>query len=215
MPSTNIVTELFPSVSSKRLAWYVGVVAPGWSSSPGISLRPSSPIRHTYTTAVGRSASATSSVAGARWRATAAFECLELALPCVTASVELPVVLLGELPPVISSTTSSTITAPIALTAIRKPREEPPPDPERPPPCLVPERPPACPPRRGEPERVRGRLLCGVETIGSSIASLGRSWWRRYSSTSAFASRSSACAYVRRKLLTNVGPGNRPHSSFS
>src|ERR1700722_1764160 len=37
----------------------------------------------------------------------------------------------------------------------------------------------------------------------------------RYSSTSAFASRPSAWAYVRRKLRTNVGPGSRSHSSFS
>src|SRR5205823_3342683 len=45
--------------------------------------------------------------------------------------------------------------------------------------------------------------------------SLGPAWRARYSSTRALPSRPRACAYVRRKLFTNVGPGSRPHSSFS
>src|SRR4051812_47785889 len=51
--------------------------------------------------------------------------------------------------------------------------------------------------------------------IGCSSTSLRRSWRSLYSSTSSLASRSSASAYVRRKLLTYVGPGSRSHSSFS
>ena len=60
IPSTNIVTELFPRVIVKCFEWNVGVLVPGCSSSPGINLLPvSSLIRHTYTAALGRSDSAT------------------------------------------------------------------------------------------------------------------------------------------------------------
>ena len=76
-------------------------------------------------------------------------------------------------PPVASRMTSTTITSTIAPTAIVYPREGP----------LGCERP-----------RPRLRLRCEGETIGSSIPSDGRSWLRRYSSTSALPSRSSAVA---------------------
>src|SRR5207302_9768939 len=52
---TCMTTELFPSVISKRRARYVRVLSPADSSSPGMSLRPRSPSRHTYTRASGSS----------------------------------------------------------------------------------------------------------------------------------------------------------------
>src|SRR3954469_15560327 len=64
------------------------------------------------------------------------------------------------------------------------------------------------------PDRRRSRPGAAA-LIGCSSTSLRRSWRSLYSSTSSLASRSSASAYVRRKLLTYVGPGSRSHSSFS
>src|SRR5579859_4746805 len=54
-PSTRMTIELLPSVIWKRRARYVRVLSPAESSSPGMSLRPPSPTRHTYTRARGSS----------------------------------------------------------------------------------------------------------------------------------------------------------------
>src|SRR5215212_479351 len=59
----------------------------------------------------------------------------------------------------------------------------------------------------------RSRALRGE--IGWRSTSERRSWRSLYSSTSIRPSRPSASAYVRRNVLTYVGPGRRSHSSFS
>src|SRR5271165_6568914 len=161
VPSTIIVTELFPRVISKRFAWYVGVLLPGCSSVPGITLRPLSPIRQTYTGALDRNESATNGTTAppaglceARW-------------PVRLGTVADPVtcvlwteVCLEEPPPVSSPTISSTITSATTLTRIAYPREGLPGDRPEPDPCP--------------------RACLGLDTIGSSAASLGLSWLSRY-----------------------------------
>src|SRR3981081_1660489 len=98
------VTALLPRFSLKRRAWNVGVLAPAVRVVPGTSVRPLSPIRQTYTSAVGFSDRATSgaelpcAAAGVAvaWRAA----CLALDL----AALVLVVPFLEEPPPEISST---------------------------------------------------------------------------------------------------------------
>ncbi len=176
---------------SKCLAWYVGVLSPAGRSAPGISLRPLSPIRHTYTSALGFSDRATSEDEEELVRGLVAPGCrLTVCLGLPVPAAVLVVWLDEEPPPLTSAITSATMIRPITPTATMYPRD-------------------------GPLGFVRLRWRWGVETIGSSIASLGRSWCRRYSSTMDLPSRPSASAYVRRKLLTKVGPGSRPHSSFS
>src|ERR671930_1437048 len=68
-------------------------------------------------------------------------------------------------------------------------------------------------PRRPAGPRCRSRVEGGA--IGCSSMSDRRSWRSLYSSISSLPSSPSASAYVRRKLLTYVGPGSRSHSSFS
>src|SRR4051794_14519067 len=73
-------------------------------------------------------------------------------------------------------------------------------------------------PKRGKRlrlERSRARSRAPRGEIGWSSTSDRRSWRSLYSSTSIRPSRPSASAYVRRNVLTYVGPGSRSHSSFS
>src|SRR5215210_7280217 len=73
-------------------------------------------------------------------------------------------------------------------------------------------------PKRGKRlrlERSRARSRAPRGEIGWRSTSDRRSWRSLYSSTSIRPSRPSASAYVRRNVLTYVGPGSRSHSSFS
>jgi hypothetical protein len=115
-----MVTELLPNVISKRLAWKVGVLEPGVSSVPGISLRPPSPIRHTYTDAEALRESVTSDgreEAPEDGRLTLRWEVA--AWPPLVEAV-LPECLAEPFPPPLSNPTiSSRITSPTTPTTTR------------------------------------------------------------------------------------------------
>jgi hypothetical protein len=124
VPSTIIFTELLPSVISNRFAWNVGVLEPDGSSVPAISLRPPSPIRHTYTRADARSDRVTIAI-GAVAIVEGPAPCLRVcaACPCVAFEVDEPdarfALGVAGPPPVSlrSPTTSSAISSSTAPTS--------------------------------------------------------------------------------------------------
>src|SRR5467141_1101927 len=93
------LTALLPRFSVKRRAWNVGVLSPAVNVVPGISLRPLSPIRHTYTSAVGFSDSATSGCGAVRGAGATPAACRRGWVIFDLAALEVPVPLLEPPPP--------------------------------------------------------------------------------------------------------------------
>ena len=163
------------------------------------TVSPPARLRQTYTGPVGTSRRRTRRAAAWRRRRAAAraedvvrvvevrFFVVEVVVVGVVTAASLPPPLLPPLLP----RKYSAVTIPTTTTSTAQPR----PDPVR--------------------RRRRGSRAAPGGRIGCISTSDSRSWRSLYSSIRSFPSRPSASAYVRRKLLTYVGPGSRSHSSFS